>query len=82
MERAKEQCNEDLFKKERPALKEQAVTSFKSKAVGQDIQDFEMQLREGISKKNKDIKLEFVRHCKTKAQQFLESDINNIKKNL
>ena len=34
MEQAKEQCNEDLIKKEKSLLKEQAVSNFKTKAVG------------------------------------------------
>lgn len=68
LERAKEQCNEDLLKKEKSSLREQAITMFKQKAVGQDISEFESQLREGISKKTREIKLEFMRHCKTKAQ--------------
>jgi len=34
LEKAKEQCNEDLIRKEKSLLKEQAVSAFKSKAVG------------------------------------------------
>ena len=82
LEKAKEQCNEDLIRKEKSLLKEQAVSAFKSKAVGQEIQEYELQLREGISKKNKDIKQDFIRYCKSKAQHFLEADIDSIKKNL
>lgn len=41
-----------------------------------------MLLRDGISKKHKEIKNEFVRFCKAKATAFIEADVNAIKKNL
>ena len=58
------------------------MTQFKSKAVGQEIQEFEMLLRDGISKKHKEIKNEFVKFCKGKATAFIEADVNAIKRNL
>jgi len=58
------------------------VIVFKQKAVGQDVQEFESALREGLSKKYKDIKNEFLKACKVKALEFLDSDIQAIKKNL
>ena len=50
--------------------------------MGQDIQEFESQLREGISKKYKEIKHEFAKACRIKALFFLESDLATIKRNL
>ena len=50
--------------------------------MGQDIQEFESQLREGISKKYKKIKHEFAKACRIKALFFLESDLATIKRNL
>lgn len=41
-----------------------------------------MLLRDGISKKHKEIKNEFLRFCKGKATAFIESDVNAIKRNL
>jgi hypothetical protein len=38
---AKQQTNEELISKEHRIIKEQAVSSFKSKAVGQEISEFE-----------------------------------------
>jgi hypothetical protein len=37
MIKAKELCDEDILKKEHRPLRDHAVTSFKQKAVGQDI---------------------------------------------
>lgn len=75
LEKAKEKTDENLIKIENRPLRNQAVVSFKSKAVGQDTQQFEQLLREGLSKKYKDIKLEFSKYCKTKALEFLDVDI-------
>ncbi|CDW76855.1 guanylate-binding n-terminal domain containing protein [Stylonychia lemnae] len=82
LERAKAECNEELISKDHRHIKEQAVQNFKQKAVGQEIQEFELQLRDGISKKHKEIKLEFIRFCKSKAYAFLENDVQNLKRNL
>jgi hypothetical protein len=41
-----------------------------------------MVLREGVSKKHKEIKQDFKKFCTTKAHDYLASDVNNIKKNL
>jgi len=41
-----------------------------------------MQLRDGISKKHKDIKNEFTKYCRIKAHAFLDQDICTIKRNL
>jgi hypothetical protein len=41
-----------------------------------------MVLREGVSKKHKDIKLDFKKFCTIKAHEYLAGDVNNIKKNL
>lgn len=39
-------------------------------------------MRDGISKKYKDIKTDFLRACKQKALDFLDNDSSQIKKNL
>jgi hypothetical protein len=41
LDTAKKLCNEDLVRKEHKIRRDEAVQVFKSKAVGQDIQDFE-----------------------------------------
>lgn len=57
-----------MITKQHRILKEQSVTNFKTKAVGQEISEFELVLRDGISKKRREIKLDFIRFCKSKAQ--------------
>jgi hypothetical protein len=39
-------------------------------------------LRDGISKKYRDIKNDFLRACKQKALEYLEPEASQIKKNL
>jgi len=82
LESAKDICNEDILKKEHKVQRDDAVNSFKGKAVGQDISGYESQLRDGLSKKYKDIRNEFLRFCRTKAISFLEEDVNVIKRNI
>lgn len=74
--------NESLLKLQNKPLRETAVLLFKQKAVGQDIQGFESLLREGISKKYKEIKAEFARACRQQALEFLEPEIQIIKRNI
>lgn len=50
--------------------------------MGQEIQEFESNLRDGISKKYKDIKNDFLRFCRSKANAFLEADVTMLKRNL
>lgn len=64
LEEAKAQMSVDVVGREHRKTREEAVAAFKSKAVGQDVQDFEVTLRDGISKKYKEIKDEFNRFCK------------------
>jgi hypothetical protein len=39
-------------------------------------------LRSGISKKYKELKQEFLRSCKQRALEFLETDLQNVKRSL
>ena len=82
LEKAKAVFDEEILRRENKPLRDQAVQAFKQKAVGQDIQEFESVLRNGLSKKYKDIKTEFFKACKTKALEYLESDVSLIKRNL
>lgn len=72
LEEAKAQCKEELLRATHRVSREQCVTQFKTKAVGQDIQEFELVLRDGISKKYKEIKNDFIKFCKAKATAFIE----------
>jgi len=58
------------------------VSLFRQRAFGQEIEEFEVQLREAISKKNKSIKEEFIRFCRQRAQSFIEPDVEALKKSL
>ena len=59
LQEAKIMYKEELLHITHKHLREYCVTQFKQKAVGQDIQEFETLLRDGISKKYKDFKQEF-----------------------
>jgi hypothetical protein len=76
LQAAKVQCDENLLKNQHRPSKDQAILAFKSKAVGgSEISDFENLLRDGIGKKYKEIKAEFLRSCKQRAIDFLEPDV-------
>ncbi len=46
------------------------------------MQEFEANLRDGLSKKYREFKNEFLKFAKAKATSFLEADVNLIKRNL
>ena len=47
---AKETLDQSILKKAHQQIREQCVTMFKQKALGQDVTDYERMLREGISR--------------------------------
>jgi len=63
-------------------VREQCVTIFKQKALGQEITEYERILREGISRSSQKLKAQFMKHCETKAREFLEPEVQAVRKKL
>lgn len=63
-------------------IREQAVSGFKDKALGQDVTEFENSLRDKISDSLHYFKQEFVGYCQNNAKSYLEKDVERLNKNL
>ena len=55
---------------------------FKQRALGQDITEYERLLREGISRSSQKHKAQFARYCEGKAKEFLEPEMQAVRKKL
>lgn len=86
---AKQECNYQILKKAFQSLREQAAFVFRHEALGGNdaedldtMQDLEIKLRNIISEKFKNIKQDYIRHCQAIAKQFLESELQIIRRDI
>ena len=60
---AKESLNQDILKKSHQKIRHRCVQMFQQKALGQDVSEYELILRDGLSKSFHKIKMEFTKYC-------------------
>ena len=55
---------------------------FKQKALGTEVTDYERMLREGMSRSSQKLKAQFLKFCETKAKEYLDPEIQEVRKKL
>lgn len=82
MARAKELLDQGELKRAHQEVREECVNLFKTKALGQDVTEYERHLRAAISKSSQKVKGHFTKFCEGKAREYLEPDLSELRKKL
>ena len=74
--------DEGTLKTAHKKIREHCVFGFRDKAYGQDTHNFEISLRQGITKKYQTSKSDLAKVCSAKAKEFLDEGTEGIKRKL
>ena len=80
LESAKKEANIDILEEGSSNILEESVRKFKDKAVGGDIEEFELLLRKELKNKYKDFKKLFNSHCEDIMDQMYDNKLSQIRR--